>query len=387
MTAELLEVAAAAVASPVAAACAYLAALAALSGRLPAPRGVDSLRFDVIVPAHDEEANVAATVASLLAMDYPREAFRVVVIADNCSDQTAARARAAGAHVIERFDASRRGKGFALACAFAATLARGKADAVAVVDADTRVSRNLLRAMAARLAAGEVAVQAEYGVLNPDASWRTQLMVLAMSLFHTLRSRARERLGLSCGLRGNGMAIACAALRDVPYAAFSVVEDVEYGVRLAEAGHRVAYAGEAVVHGEMPSSAPAAGTQRRRWERGRRALTRMAPKLLARGIAERSAMLLDVGVDLLVPPLSRLAGLAVVGLAVSAWLGLGAALALCALSAACIAVYVARGAQIAGLGFGAARVLAWAPAYVAWKLTLPSRAPSAWVRTSREKNQ
>src|SRR5205823_3666605 len=100
----------------------------------------------------------------------------------------------------------RRGKGYALAHAFEHALDDGFADAVAVVDADTSVSPNLLRAFAGRFDRGAVAAQAEYGVSNPEASWRTRLMVIALSLFHTLRSLARERLGVSAGLRGNGMA-------------------------------------------------------------------------------------------------------------------------------------------------------------------------------------
>ena len=98
------------------------------------------------------------------------------------------------------------------------------------MDADTLVSPNLLRAFAARLDAGAAAVQARYGVRNPDASWRTRLMAIAFALFHDLRSLGRERLGLSAGLRGNGMCFSTRLLREVPHQAFSVVEDLEYGL-------------------------------------------------------------------------------------------------------------------------------------------------------------
>ncbi|HEY1956351.1 MAG TPA: glycosyltransferase family 2 protein [Polyangiaceae bacterium] len=374
---------------PALAASSYLAALACLSGENEKPRApVAWPRLDVIVPAHDEEANVAATVESLLSADYPTGSFRVVVVADNCSDATAARAAAAGADVIERVDAERRGKGFALARAFEETLARGEADAVVVVDADTRVSKNLLRAMAARLAAGEVAVQAEYGVRNPESSWRTRLMVLAFALFHTLRSRARERVGVSCGLRGNGMAFATSVLREVPYDAFSIVEDVEYGIALGRAGHRVAYAGEATVMGEMPSTSDAARSQRQRWERGRRALVRaVGPKLLARAVAKRSALELDLAADLLVPPLSTLVLWIALGVIVSTVARLPIAFVAWSLAAVATGAYVARGASIAGLGVRAVRDLAWAPIYVAWKLAVPARRPDEWIRTAREKTK
>ncbi|HEY1958245.1 MAG TPA: glycosyltransferase family 2 protein [Polyangiaceae bacterium] len=377
---------------PVLAATGYLGYLALRSREVtPPPSREPHLRFDVVVPAHDEEAGIAETVKSLLAIDYPRSLFRVVVVADNCSDATAARAREAGAVVLERFDEKNRGKGHALAHAFEKSLA-GDADAVVVVDADTTVSENLLRAFAAHLDAGEMALQAEYGVRNPDASWRTRLMVIAMSLFHDVRSRARERMDLSCGLRGNGMAFARELLEEVPHDAFSIVEDVEYGLRLAEAGHRVGYVGEASVLGEMVSSGEAARSQRLRWEAGRQALRKRGLALLVRGIAERDAMLFDLGLDVVLPPLSKIA---VATVAVGAAAGLVAVGSLASgrapiawipavASGALLGVYVARGVQLSGLGARGVATLAWAPVYVVWKATLGRQKPSTWVRTRRE---
>ena len=376
---------------PALAATGYLATLTAFSKAKEPPPKVDPSKlpfFDVIVPAHDEEQNIAATVVSLLAVEYPRNRFRVVVVADNCSDRTAERAREAGADVIERVDAEKRGKGYALHRAFEETLARGEADAVVVVDADTRVTKNLLDAFARRIAAGEAAVQAEYGVRNPDASWRTRLMVIAMSLFHTVRSNGRERLGVSCGLRGNGMAFSCAVLREVPHDAFSIVEDVEYGIRLGEKGHRVAYASEAAVLGEMVSSGDAAKSQRQRWERGRDELAKKHGwRLLKRGVLEKNAMLFDLGADLLVPPLSKIGVWIVVGLSASA-VTMSFAIIPWSAAALMMGAYVARGVQLTRLGPRAVLDLAWAPVYVVWKLGLSaSGQPSAWVRTTREKPQ
>ncbi|MBI5548426.1 MAG: glycosyltransferase, partial [Deltaproteobacteria bacterium] len=260
-----LDLALALAAAPVLAASAYLALLAVLARRPPLPPALEQvprLRFDLLVPAHDEAANIAATVKSLLALDYPASLRRVVVVADNCRDETARLAAEAGAAVWVREHRQRVGKGHALAFAFSRCLAEGWSDAVVVVDADTLVSPSLLQAYSARLEQGARALQADYGVRNPDDSWRTRLAAIAFALFHTVRSLARERLGLSCGLRGNGMCFTTGLLREVPYAAFSLVEDVEYGLRLGEAGQRVWYADEARVYGEMVSTAHASASQR-----------------------------------------------------------------------------------------------------------------------------
>ena len=377
----------------------YLGLLTVLSAEpdAPARRPSPTTRFCIVVPAHDEEEGIAATVESLLAVDYPRELFEVLVVADNCSDRTAERARLAGATVLERVDAAKRGKGYALERAFGEILEAARADAVVVVDADTAVSANLLAAFDARLDRSAVALQAEYGVRNPEASWRTRLMTIAFATFHGLRGNARERLGLSAGLRGNGMCFATTLLRDVPHNAYSLVEDVEYGIRLGRAGHRVAHVHEAKVRGDMVATEGASRSQRRRWEEGRSALVKEhAWPLLRDGLLQRNKVLLDLAVDLLIPPLSTLAVGTAVGVAASLAYGAvagprrGALAALPWLaSGGALGLYVLRGTALSGLGLRGYADLAFAPAYVGWKLVLKAtksaNAKGEWVRTERGK--
>ncbi len=390
----IIDVALVLLALPTLLASGYLFLLASLSHRSgPAPRPAGRLRFVVVVPAHDEELGIERTVRSLQALDWPADRFRVVVVADNCSDRTAERAAAAGAEVLVRAEPTRRGKGYALRHAFERILERDGTDAVVVIDADAVVSPNLLAAFAARLEAGARAVQASSGVLNPDDSWRTRLMAIALTLVGDVRALGRERLRVSCGLRGIGMCLSVGALRSVPYQAFSIVEDAEYCVSLARAGIRVHFAGEGRVSSEMVSSGAAARSQRLRWEEGRRALARSeALALLRDGLERRDRVLLDLGVDLLVPPLARVSAYAAAGsLAASALAGMGSAgaivLAPWLLCCAFLAAYVARGVQLSGLGLRGVAALAWAPIFMVWKMRLlakPSRSGAReWVRTAR----
>lgn len=375
--------------------CLYLLLLTCFSHlpRPPASAAQRSWRFDVIVPAHDEQALIERVVSSLLQMERTHGEFRVLVIADNCSDETAARARAAGAHVLERHHETLRGKGYALQCAFEHSRAAGWADAVLVVDADSLVSRNLLTACAARLDEGAQAVQVYYGVLDPHCSWRTRLMCIALAAFHKLRSRAREHFGVSCGLRGNGWCVTHAVLQRVPYRAFSLAEDIEYGIELGLAGVRVQYADEAEVSAEMVHDAASATTQRSRWEHGRWQLVRSGTRALLRAAGrQRTWLCVDLAMDLLVLPLAYVAlnVLALLGaagllwlwnpLAALPWLWTGAA---CASS---LALYVLRGWHLSGMGARGLLDLARAPGFVAWKvlLMLQPRASPAWVRTRRK---
>ncbi len=395
MTILLAEAVLAVVALPVVLCAGYLLLLTLASARPRAPAAPPPrLAFDVVVPAHDEEAGIGSTVESLLAVEWPAELRRVLVVADNCRDATAERARRAGAVVLVRQDPSRRGKGYALKLAFERSLADGVAGAVVVVDADTVVSANLLAAFAARLERGARAAQALYGVRNPDASWRTRLMAVAFATTGTLRALGRERLGCSVGLRGNGMCFASSLLREVPHEAFSIVEDAEHAIRLARAGVRVHLAGEAEVRGEMVSGAEGSASQRRRWEDGRRQLRRQhALPLIREGLRRGDRVLLEMGIDLLVPPLAQLAAAAALGTAAAAGAaailgGPAVATWIWAAALAAVVVHVARGWVLSGTGLRGLSALLHAPVYLVWKigLKLGGRRPASeeWIRTQRE---
>jgi cellulose synthase/poly-beta-1,6-N-acetylglucosamine synthase-like glycosyltransferase len=219
-------------------------------------------------------------------------------------------------------------------------------------------------------------------------------MHIAFTLFHDVRSRARERLGLSAGLRGNGMAFSTALLGQVPHEAFSLVEDVEYGVRLGLAGHRVHYAGDARVFGDMVSSESASRSQRQRWEGGRWALARRHTlPLLREGFRRGNPVLIDLAADLLVPPLTYVAFAICAGVFASVawfWLGHGTWWSLAPWCAAAVglAVYVLRGVWLARVGPRVILDLLWVPVYMVWKVLLALRSSPArereWVRTARE---
>ncbi|MBL8950034.1 MAG: glycosyltransferase, partial [Myxococcaceae bacterium] len=360
----LLDTIVALAALPLVAACGYLLVLTLLSWRPRPPLGPEvPPSFDIVVPAHNEAAGIAQTVKSLLALEWPADKRRVVVVADNCSDDTARLAREAGATVLERQSDTHKGKGYALQHAFE----RLEGDAVVVVDADTRVTPNLLLAFAARIQKGAQACQAYYGVENTSASWRTTLMAIAFSMFHRVRGRGRENLKLSCGLKGNGMCFTKGLLEKVPHDAFSVVEDLEFGIRLGKAGERVWYVDEGQVFGEMVSGEAASRSQRVRWEGGRKAMVKAhVGPLLKSAWQQKSAVLFDLAIDLLIPPLSYLGlgavGLAVVGAALGFVTGYAAATAGAAsLCVTALGLYAFRGWWLSGTGLRGLAMLAATP--------------------------
>lgn len=383
------------IALPAVGACLYLLVLTLLSAKLrPPPKSDRRMRFDVIVPAHNEVEVLSRVLTSLAGLDWPQDQREIIVVADNCTDDTAALARRLGATVMERRDPERRGKGYALDFALQSSRARRFADAVVVVDADAEVSPNLLEAIAARMERGAQAVQVHYGVSNASASWRTRLLTIAKASFHIVRSRARERLGLSCGIRGNGWAVTHHALVRVPYRAFSLTEDLEYGIDLGLAGFRVHYAEEASSNAEMVSGERAARKQRQRWERGRFQLIRSRTlTLLSEAARQRSWVCLDLALDLMVLPLSYVvlnaALLTGIALVTAAWDGFqNPWTSMAAFCWVALIAYILRGWQLSGIGARGLIDLARAPFYLVWKILIMSsrREATEWVRTKREES-
>jgi hypothetical protein len=376
--------------APVCLYCLLLTGAAPFGLRRRPPAACRLRRFAVLVPAHDEEPVLARLLDSLAALDYPPELVRVCVVADNCTDGTAALARARGALVYERRDPARLGKGFALAWLLAELERTGQRfDAYVIVDADSVLSPNFLRAMNRRLEAGARTVQAYYAVLPVRGTAAERLREAALALVHYLRPAGKAALGLSCGLKGNGMCFDRSVVERFGWPVAGLAEDVEMHLLLVAAGVRVAFAPEAVVRAEMPSTLGGAGGQNLRWEAGRlTALRRQVWPLVRRGLARRDVAALDAALEQLVPPLSvpvLLAGLGLVGgVLLRAPVVADTAAALLAL----LALHVLAGLLLARVSGRVYRSLAMAPLYVAWKAAIYGRAvlgraERRWVRTAR----
>lgn len=373
---------------------AYLVLLTAASfvapARSPAKR-IARTRFALLVPAHNEEAMIAGALASLRGMDYPERQYRVFVVADNCTDATAAIARQHGVEVYERFDTERRGKGHALEWLLARIAGRPEVfDAFVIFDADSRVDPSFLRVMDAELGRRDEVLQAHYAVLNPKEGTGAALRAAAMALVNYVRPLGKNALGCSTLLKGNGMCFPAYVLAKHGWGAYGLTEDAEMGVRLLLAGVPVRFVPTARVWAQMPPDLGHSGSQNMRWESGRLLVARQwVPALLLAGVRRGSATLLEMAVDLAVPPLSVVAGaVALLAGATLALPWLHGARPAATLLAGALAFHVIAGLHRARVPAGVWRALLHAPAYSLWKLALYARAlagrtPTAWVRTRR----
>ncbi len=350
-------------------------------------------RLVVVVPAHDEAALVGRCVRSLRTQTYPDDLYDVVVIADNCSDETAAGARAAGAEVVVRDVPDARGKGHALRWGIDRVLGRAPApDAVVVVDADSEADPDFLELLVRPFERGAQAVQGE-SLLSPEGSRQAGFRATAFLLVNRVRPAGRAVLGGACNLAGNGMLFSRGLLLAHPWSAFTSAEDLEYSIHLQANGIRPAFAAGAILRSPAAPNSHAAAEQQLRWEGGKLHVAReQIPRLLSLAVRERRPSLLGTAFELAVPPLGFLAAAAIIGTifaavavaagAASVWL-----LALWLLALLSIPMYVLVGLVAAHAPASAYRSLALAPVFVLTKLSHIRRvygfSAGSWVRTER----
>lgn len=345
----------------------------------------------IVMPAHNEAYGIRDTIGALLPQLLDTD--RLVVVADNCSDETAAIAADAGAEVIVRQDSQRRGKGYALDYGMQ-HLTRNPPQVVMIVDADCRVAAGSIGRLVLACARANAPVQACYLLRAPAGSGvMVRIAEFACVLKNWVRPLGLRRLGLPCQLMGTGMAFPWAQISGAALATGHIVEDLKLGLELAAAGAAPVFCPQAEVSSSFPSSEEGFKTQRTRWEHGYLAvLTKDAPAVLWKAVLRRDLRLLAMGMDLCVPPISLLTLLTGAVWSASALLYLIsrsaapfaiASVAVGLLFVAVFAAWARFGRNVVSLGH-----LLMAVAYALRKLPLYARFLVArqihWVRSKRD---
>ena len=347
--------------------------------------------FAVLMPAHDEAVGIAAAIEAVRVQLGPRD--RLLVVADNCRDATAAIARTAGAEVTERNDALRRGKGYALDHGVR-WLERSPPAVVVIVDADCIVAPGALALLAQRCVATTRPVQALYLMhALPGSGLGLRVAAFAWVVKNKLRPIGGAALGWPCQLLGTGMAFPWALIVNAPLASGHLVEDMELGIALARAGAAPIFCPQAFVSSVFPSDAAGALAQRTRWEHGHLSvLASTGPRLLAQALMRRDGALVALSLDLMVPPLAALAlALGAALMFGAAWWGLASDVRPFALAVFAFTLFGA-GVTMAwwrgGRHLVSLRELLALPLYVAAKIPmyvrLFTKRQVEWVRTKRD---
>jgi glycosyltransferase involved in cell wall biosynthesis len=363
--------------------------------RMPPRSRAPRPRIAVLVPAHNESTQILPTLGDIKSQ--LRSGDRLLIVADNCSDNTAEVAARAGAEVTVRTDPARRGKGYALDYG-RSHLATDPPEVLVIIDADCRLSDQCLERLATTCVAARRPVQAldlmtapasapgEYGI--SEFAWRVKNWVRPLGL---------RALKLPCQLVGTGMAFPWDTIRHIDLANGLLMEDVKLGLDLALIGKAPIFCPSAVVTSFFPATREGSKTQRKRWEHGHLGLIlTIVPQALYAALRTANFSLLALALDIAVPPLSLLVALLCVSVATTAFAAV--------IGIAWMPLIISVGSTIL---FAAAGLLAWwthgrdllkpsalvsIAGYAAAKLPLyyqflSRRAPSQWIRTDRSPSE
>jgi cellulose synthase/poly-beta-1,6-N-acetylglucosamine synthase-like glycosyltransferase len=290
-----------------------IAAIALPRNRIPPPLSAVRPRIAVLVPAHNESSGLLPTLADIRAQLGERD--RLIVVADNCSDDTAAFAAASNAEVVVRNEPDKIGKSYALAWGVT-YLQAAPPDVVIMIDADCRLADDAINRLAAACAVTRRPAQALYLMTAADETpINFKVAEFAWRIKNWVRPLGLRVLGLPCQLLGSGMAFPWGSLLSIELATGSIVEDLKLGLDLTEAGSPPIFWPFPCVTSKFPMTVEGAQSQRQRWEQGQiGALVTMVPRLLLSAAARADLNLLVLALDAAIPPISLLATLVLVTL-------------------------------------------------------------------------
>ena len=270
-------------------------------------------KFMAIIPAHNEAAVIANLVESLKAQEYPKELLDIYVIADNCTDNTAEIAKNAGAIVYERFDATKKTKGYAMQWFLKQKIEENADyDAFCVFDADNVANPDFIKNMNKKLCQGEEVVQGYRDIKNPTDNWISAGYALFYWTMHRFYHLARYNVGLSPLLNGTGFMVKFDVIKPNGWNTKTLTEDIEFSLINISQGKKLGWATDAIVYDEQPTDFKQSWSQRMRWSVGHIQCFKIYTKQLAKNtIKNRNLVTFDgllylMGMPLLVITLSLL---------------------------------------------------------------------------------
>jgi glycosyltransferase involved in cell wall biosynthesis len=348
----------------------------------------------ILIPAHNEEGGISATLRSIAPQ--LGEHDRLIVVADNCTDGTRNIAEAQGAEVVSRTNLEKRGKGFALDFGLR-YLRANPPDIVIIVDADCHVAPGAIDHLARVCANYRRPVQAQYLMHNQqNAPLRMRIAEFAWVVKNLVRPMGLGKLGLPCQLMGSGMALPWMNLSNMDLADGHIVEDMKMGLDTARLGAPPIFCPQALVLSLFPTHEKGIQDQRTRWEHGHLGIIlNEAPRVFFQGLKELNLPLMALALDLCVPPLALLLMLVSVFWLITALFfaatGFRAPLLIMSSASALFGLAVLTAWASHGRRIISFSSLLSASVYSLWKIPMYVRfvlsRQSEWIRSKRDKDR
>lgn len=245
-------------------------------------------RFAVLSAARNEENVIGGLIESIRMQNYPADLIDIYIVADNCTDGTAQRARSLGAFVYERHNLSQIGKGYALNFLLDHMEKEGKCqkyDGYFIFDADNLLDKNYIKEMNRVYCRGYEAITSYRNTKNFGVNWLTSGYGLWFLHEAEWLNKARMLLGVSCAVSGTGFFFSRKILERMGgWHYFLLTEDIEFTISQILQGEKIGYCGKAVFYDEQPEKFIPSWNQRARWIKGYQQVFAKYGKQMFRGV-------------------------------------------------------------------------------------------------------
>ena len=277
---------------------------------------VERPKTTILIPAHNEAEQIKEVLEVLQKQITPQD--RIIVIADNCHDNTAELARSTGVTVLERENKVDRGKGYALDYAMQ-QIKDEPPEVLVILDGDCIIEPNTIRNITCKAIATGRPVQSTYLMEQPEeTSVKDMVSMFSLKVKNLVRLLGLNRLGWHSLLTGSGMAFPWTLIEQISLAGSKTTDDMQLTVDLALAGSTPVFCEDALVMGRLMKD-KAATSQRSRWEHGHMEMILVeVPRLLKAFLATGNFAALGLALDIFIPPLSLLV-MGWVAVAISIW--------------------------------------------------------------------
>lgn len=279
-------------------------------------------RCAVLIPAHNEQVGIGATLAS--AKHELEDGDIIVVVADNCSDKTAEVCRQEGVTCTERFNTSEVGKGYALQYGVDYIKSLDESySTIVVMDADCEFKQGALNKLAS-IAENEGCVAQALYLMKSSNKNNVKLNISEFTwlIKNWVRPLGQHKLGISCHLQGSGMAFPMHMFNEFSLASSSIVEDLELGLNIAASGGKIKFIQDAEVVSYFPENTEGLDIQRKRWEHGHLSIVAKMPKVMFKALTKLNFRLFFQALDAAIPPTVMWTALLLLAFAMSFVFGL-----------------------------------------------------------------
>ena len=227
-------------------------------------------RFAVLIAARNEETVINHLIDSINTQTYDQGEVTVFVVADNCTDQTAACARKMGAIVYERFDQTKIGKGHAMEFLLN-QMEKDYApfDGYFVFDADNVLDQNYILEMTKTFSDGYDIITSYRNSKNYGDNWISSGYAIWFLWESEFLNRGRMLLGTSCAVSGTGFFFSRRIIEKYGgWKFFLLTEDIQFTVDNVLSGEKIGYCRQAMLYDEQPVKFQQSFRQRMRWAKG-----------------------------------------------------------------------------------------------------------------------